>query len=1106
MDFDLFEVEDDAIFSTLCIAPTQEPDQPNNPIPEFNCSGEDSTNVQFSSESFVKNLFALNQKNASIDEVVLTIHGFSHNSLQTALVLGHVVGEIRMSMQHLMASLRNPIERDDGLLYYQRRRQVTLFYHMILAKNSEMQRPILEKHLSSLRLLLNRTTNKDVLKMVYIANSFKGNETNTPAYHFLHGFLEWKLLDLFILHKFHMEVPPELNAEVKSSLLEIQLETVLKDLVICSIYLYKKKKVTELMFSSPFPCTCIKETWLVLQLSIEKWQGESFWKLFNRNLDNFKSKSSLDEFNLTPQSFAEFSIWLIKALMRLQGYRSNGNFEGSHHPRVTENYEKIEEAVQTYLNSNPNEEQTRIFICMLMPIVLEWWKPKVNIPMILWEHFHKKLNSSFFVAGTAPSSLAVCSLSGKGYLDKSRTLLSQCIPDINLSSFSLFTIILGKTMERLNQIEQANQTQKLLGRIYSKFSLAKFLALNETGIHHLNVLFLSLALSGDFIDIAPKLREKLLSISLEKVATNRQLAVTRGHVALIILFTEKQCNISEYVNKLLQQLSNIRNDPVVSKIIADGLLDIFQNAENFDRGEHLLIDSWIPSFLSACTPAEQERALEALHLIFEKIKKNSIMLVGRDQHGNVQTLIKSLNAHILPYVKQNYMISFSSWIPRLAADFCIVTTINDQGALQRNYKFFIEAVTNNRQAVPKFLLTILGSEKSNLVDNSTIIQVWLRSLIQLSGNNEDVVNLTDMVSRLKEFHDVTDITDGETLKSKEPLCVFVSAVGKCFDSCLDPNRKRTISDKFNGYLNNFEKWVPDKNEKSEVIFRFYSFIAIVVYNCANIVYARSKITCFFHVAMTRFILPTTIQMGKPPEGKLDHVVHKIWPVLVQGIGRLSFRSDPYITKTLNDLVAKWTPHFKISSNSKIVARPFVTCLRGDNENLSMFVFEKLTSYFLATQRRQADPNACLVITIFQEVIEAVEDDESRILVVLKASCLTVLEHTMMVDEIVPSHGLMLDLLRKVVRSEAFRKSIAIRSLIAEQLRIIAKRHLAYYTFFYFELLMKIVNISCPLVEDIMEYLLEEIVVVEEKRGGGEDNRIRACVEKLKGAIMAAKKR
>lgn len=35
------------------------------------------------------------------------------------------------------------------------------------------------------------------------------------------------------------------------------------------------------------------------------------------------------------------------------------------------------------------------------------WISKSEVLMMFWEYFHKKLNSSFFVSGTAPSSLAV---------------------------------------------------------------------------------------------------------------------------------------------------------------------------------------------------------------------------------------------------------------------------------------------------------------------------------------------------------------------------------------------------------------------------------------------------------------------------------------------------------------------------------------------------------------------------------------------------------------------------------------------------------------------------------------------------------------------------
>lgn len=109
-----------------------------------------------------------------------------------------------------------------------------------------------------------------------------------------------------------------------------------------------------------------------------------------------------------------------------------------------------------------------------------------------------------------------------------------------------------------------------------------------------------------------------------------------------------------------------------------------------------------------------------------------------------------------------------------------------------------------------------------------------------------MAQLTAIVSNMAEFQFVTSYSSEEIVKAKEPLCMFVAAVGKSFESCIDFNTKCSISDKFNSYLNTFEKWWSGdiKTEKAEVTFRFYSFIAIVIYNCASIVY--TKVTIYFN--------------------------------------------------------------------------------------------------------------------------------------------------------------------------------------------------------------------------------------------------------------------
>lgn len=77
--------------------------------------------------------------------------------------------------------------------------------------------------------------------------------------------------------------------------------------------------------------------------------------------------------------------------------------------------------------------------------------------------------------------------------------------DLNHSSFTWFIVILGKTINKFVKSGHNNQVQKILGRIYSKFSTSKFLALNETGIHHLIELFLMLALNMESSDLVTQI-------------------------------------------------------------------------------------------------------------------------------------------------------------------------------------------------------------------------------------------------------------------------------------------------------------------------------------------------------------------------------------------------------------------------------------------------------------------------------------------------------------------------------------------------------------------------------------------------------------------------
>lgn len=82
---------------------------------------------------------------------------------------------------------------------------------------------------------------------------------------------------------------------------------------------------------------------------------------------------------------------------------------------------------------------------------------------------------------------------------KSRLEVSEAAQDAD--SFSLFLCLLGKHLMCCMSHGQQRHWHHMKGRIYSKFSPNKLLALTELGLYHFVSLFLILALTVDLQEV-----------------------------------------------------------------------------------------------------------------------------------------------------------------------------------------------------------------------------------------------------------------------------------------------------------------------------------------------------------------------------------------------------------------------------------------------------------------------------------------------------------------------------------------------------------------------------------------------------------------------------
>lgn len=907
-----------------------------------------------------------------------------------------------------------------------------------------------------------------------------GNSSNSSSYHCLHGQLEWRWIYLTIIYKLEnlKGLLNEYNSEFKT-----ELTLLIYDLLTLSIAKYNKSNNASIIFSSPLICSCVKVMWTLCFQFAFQLEDKSFWEIFSSILNDLRcNKNPHEEYptkkillrsssRVTCKNLELFSIWMVCGLAKLL---VNNEAE----PSINrESYDVFESVIKSYLNVEQSEENLRVLLVIISDVVFDIWSPRPEIFMTLWESFQRKINSPFFIAGQSPNFMAVSSVSGAGYLEKIKLQqTSSAKVNPNSTSYDMFVHLLGKMVQRFTQEGQKIQVQKILGRIYTKFPAAKLAQLNEMGIHNLLKLFLTLAVSTNFQDIAKKVSDTLLQIPFEKV--NHQQQLMKGHMAMLMLHRENNLSITQYVTKLMclvRHLTEASNNSVTSvlKIIADALPVIVLHDtedETFENGEDLLIDSWIIDYVSNGTCSEQDRVFESLIRIIQKVRGAQSKALGS---SNLVLIAQKLFSILVPHCKQVFGKCESIWLPTMVAYLCLLAAdfqqqkSGDIPKFEVIFKTFIDLNCSNIENGIKFLTVVLeGGDKINQLDTLLIMQHWIKCSVLLSGSNSNLRELTRCVMKLDEFTLLCETARNqpeEFLNSKEPFCSFITDVGKKY-SISNNQTKFQLIEKVHNYFANFEKWAlpllqlqqqqtTNRTQTAiaidESVMRIYTFISITFMHCSELIYIRSKSACFFNVAISHFILPPSLQMNQAQPRSIVVSIYKVWPLLIDGISKLDWKNDQHVAKVLNDVIVKWAPLLKISTNSKVVSKPFLNVVNLKNPEVIELVYGKLGKSFIALQNRKPNQHACMILTILEEIMHVIEGDEKKVMMVWRSIIVHVILAAMMSDENIASQTTSYNLLERFLKNKNFESSLTMKELFVNNMKSITTSHLSYYSAFYF---------------------------------------------------------
>ncbi|NXF08486.1 MMS22 protein, partial [Smithornis capensis] len=475
-----------------------------------------------------------------------------------------------------------------------------------------------------------------------------------PSWHLLHLHLDINWLIVEVLHVLGEKMRRQviyanyfinLTGEnlTSISLFEKHCGNLISDLISLSINKYTKVRPSEALTSHPYPCTCIKELWILLmQLLDHRNKGshtECFWSLVNKTLKNiFERPNSSERMSgletVQCKDPLSFSWWIISHLASLYQFDRNGNLDEK--KQKESNWKFVEELLKKSIDAQTGvlEEHLRMHLqCCLT--LCSFWDLNLSIVTILWDYYSKNLNSCFTVPWLGLKDLANVSKTSLSMLELvKRCCCEQQIPCLYKSSNSyfIFLSILARMMKEENSA--MHPWKQVKGRIYSKFHRRRMQELTEVGLQNFFNLFLMLAIVAETEDIVSRVLDLLDFLTPSSITVSQRALIWRGHFAFLLIYVEKNMDISVLAAKISNAFREKAKEFLVNKndytqrhnlwallsTYIDGVQEVFETSCYLSLSEEKLLNDGFTMLLPACRGAELSMVLNFLQVVLARLR------------------------------------------------------------------------------------------------------------------------------------------------------------------------------------------------------------------------------------------------------------------------------------------------------------------------------------------------------------------------------------------------------------------------------------------------------------------------------------------------------
>ncbi|XP_068083219.1 protein MMS22-like [Anabrus simplex] len=758
-------------------------------------------------------------------------------------------------------------------------------------------------------------------------------------------------------------------------------------------------------------------------------QEEDFWHHVNQLLAEVKNKSSANKISTTdcsslavPDDFPctnpiGFSLWMLVHIANLYGYTERGDYEGAHCSRMVANYHQLEKILKVAISpeSSMSEAQLREYIPLVSELVTQLWPPRTEPVVLLWQYFHQRLNSCFFLHGAAPDSVAVISKSGASLMKK----VTGYVDGSNLeaaNSFELFLHLLGVYLQ-----QNPAHWQQVKGRIYSKFFPAKMQALREIGIYHVCSLFLTLAITVDIKEAGNKMQELMQVLLAGNLEVPKRLMVWKSHLALVQLHILKGVDITEASKPLLKDVMMVNTahqnheTTVLLGTFIEGFRDIIISSETLELSQYAFIDSWISHILF--NSSDPRLLLDVLLMASTKVLEISQqvgMIEYDSNHSHLTLMYQALCENVLPFLKLRFESSetkeYYSQLADLAESLTLLALnranvgVNTQPFTNFFQTFVLNASPMNTKLIIRYMNNLLKrqsiiSELAEAYSNYEviIIQAWFRCVVySVDEESPDLQNLTQIVCHLPALIAISESTSIILDNERDPMLTFVRMLGQAYYS-LDTNQHSTnLREQFAQYLytsvQNFKPVLQNRNVSESIVLRICQLAASLMVHCGPIIYTRSNPSCIFNMIKSHLLLP--MELFKPEtqlHPYLANALRRTFHLFIRGIAHINAANGNILNNIFRDLIVQYFTRLlrKAGPNVKSQSHPLMLCFRdSEDQAIGKLVLETVTKSFVKITVNQS---ASLALMFILDLLCQKKYSEEMVGLVVNCSLKSILE-------------------------------------------------------------------------------------------------------------------